>query len=101
MLALTGKAAVAQDFPKLTGRVVDQANLLDPQQEAALTAKLAGDGPHGACTISGWVEAQSAGWPARCWAQRIAICKSQRAKYRCSWACLVRANLRCCAASTA
>lgn len=42
LLALTGQAAVAQDFPKLTGRVVDQANLLDPQQEAALTAKLAG-----------------------------------------------------------
>jgi uncharacterized protein len=42
LLALTGQAAVAQDFPKLTGRVVDQANLLDPEQEAALTAKLAG-----------------------------------------------------------
>ena len=42
LLALTGQAAVAQDFPKLTGRVVDQANLLDPQQEATLTAKLAG-----------------------------------------------------------
>jgi uncharacterized protein len=42
LLALTGQAAVAQDFPKLTGRVVDQADLLDPQQEAALTAKLAG-----------------------------------------------------------
>ncbi|GAA4027191.1 hypothetical protein GCM10022281_02310 [Sphingomonas rosea] len=32
--------AVAQDFPKLTGRVVDNANLLDPAQEAGLTAKL-------------------------------------------------------------
>ena len=42
LLALTGQAAVAQDFPKLTGRLVDQANLLDPEQEAALTAKLAG-----------------------------------------------------------
>jgi uncharacterized protein len=42
LLALTGQAAVAQNFPKLTGRVVDQADLLDPQQEAALTAKLAG-----------------------------------------------------------
>ena len=41
LLALTGQVAVAQNFPKLTGRVVDQANLLDPQQEAALTAKLA------------------------------------------------------------
>lgn len=33
--------ATAQTFPKLTGRVVDQANLLDAAQEAALTAKLA------------------------------------------------------------
>jgi uncharacterized protein len=33
-------AAQAQEFPKLTGRVVDAANLLDPQQEAALAAKL-------------------------------------------------------------
>jgi uncharacterized protein len=32
----------AQTFPALTGRVVDEANLLDPAQEAALTAKLAG-----------------------------------------------------------
>jgi uncharacterized protein len=32
--------AIAQTFPALTGRVVDQANLLDPAQEAALTAKL-------------------------------------------------------------
>jgi uncharacterized protein len=29
----------AQTFPKLTGRVVDQANLLDPAQEAELSAK--------------------------------------------------------------
>ena len=42
LLALTGQAAIAQNFPELTGRVVDQADLLDPQQEAALTAKLAG-----------------------------------------------------------
>ena len=42
LLALTGQAAVAQNFPKLTGRVVDEANLLDPQQEAALSAKLEG-----------------------------------------------------------
>lgn len=42
LLGLAGQAAVAQNFPKLTGRVVDQANLLDPQQEAALTAKLEG-----------------------------------------------------------
>ena len=32
--------ALAQSFPDLTGRVVDQADLLDPAQEAALTAKL-------------------------------------------------------------
>ncbi|WHO41108.1 YgcG family protein [Sphingobium sp. AP49] len=34
-------AAQAQTFPKLTGQVVDDANLLSPQQEQALTAKLA------------------------------------------------------------
>lgn len=33
--------AFAQSFPELSGQVVDQANLLDPAQEAALTAKLA------------------------------------------------------------
>lgn len=38
---LVGFPASAQTFPKLTGRVVDQANLLDPAQEAALTSKLA------------------------------------------------------------
>jgi uncharacterized protein len=37
-----GSPASAQDFPKLTGRVVDQADLLTPEQEASLTAKLAG-----------------------------------------------------------
>ncbi|HMS21005.1 MAG TPA: TPM domain-containing protein [Sphingorhabdus sp.] len=37
-----GNHASAQDFPKLTGRVVDQADLLSPEQEASLTAKLAG-----------------------------------------------------------
>ncbi len=37
-----GNPASAQDFPKLTGRVVDQADLLSPEQEASLTAKLAG-----------------------------------------------------------
>jgi uncharacterized protein len=42
LLVLTGQSAFAQNFPKLTGRVVDQANLLDPAKEAALTAKLAG-----------------------------------------------------------
>ena len=31
--------AAAQTFPELTGRVVDQANLLDPQQEADLTSR--------------------------------------------------------------
>lgn len=38
--ALLSNAAHAQNFPKLTGRVVDQADLLDPAQEATLTAKL-------------------------------------------------------------
>ena len=32
--------AHAQSFPQLTGRVVDNANLLDPAQEQVLTAKL-------------------------------------------------------------
>lgn len=35
---LIGSAAQAQTFPKLTGRVVDTANLLSPEQEAQLTA---------------------------------------------------------------
>ena len=39
---LLAAPAGAQDFPKLTGRVVDQANLLDPAREAALSAKLQG-----------------------------------------------------------
>ncbi|MEO9468841.1 TPM domain-containing protein [Parasphingorhabdus sp.] len=33
--------AAAQNFPELTGRVVDQADLLDPAQEADLTTRLA------------------------------------------------------------
>ena len=40
LLALAAPAA-AQTFPQLTGRVVDQANLLSPEQEGALTGKLA------------------------------------------------------------
>ncbi len=42
LLVLSGTPAFAQAFPELTGRVVDQAELLDPAQEAALTAKLEG-----------------------------------------------------------
>ena len=42
LLVLCGSPVFAQAFPKLTGRVVDQADLLDPAQEAALTAKLEG-----------------------------------------------------------
>ena len=42
LLALCPDAALAQSFPALTGRVVDNADLLDPAQEQALTAKLAG-----------------------------------------------------------
>jgi uncharacterized protein len=37
---LLATPASAQTFPKLTGRVVDQAELLDPAREAALSAKL-------------------------------------------------------------
>jgi len=37
---LVATPALAQDYPALTGRVVDTANLLDPGQEAALTQKL-------------------------------------------------------------
>lgn len=42
LCVIAGNPASAQDFPKLTGRVVDQADLLTPEQEASLTAKLAG-----------------------------------------------------------
>ena len=42
LLVLCGSPVFAQAFPKLAGRVVDQADLLDPAQEAALTAKLEG-----------------------------------------------------------
>ena len=41
LLFLLASPAAAQTFPPLTGRVVDNANLLDPGQEAALGAKLA------------------------------------------------------------
>lgn len=40
-LALLATPAAAQTFPKLTGRVVDAANLLTPAQEAELDGKLA------------------------------------------------------------
>ena len=40
LVAAVHSAATAQTFPKLTGRVVDNANLLDPAQEASLSAKL-------------------------------------------------------------
>jgi uncharacterized protein len=38
---LPATSAFAQEFPKLSGRVVDAANLLDPAQEAELDGKLA------------------------------------------------------------
>lgn len=43
VLALAGPSAAFAEmtFPALSGRVVDQADLLDPAQEAALTQKLA------------------------------------------------------------
>ena len=40
LLLLLAPAAQAQTFPELTGRVVDQAGLLSPAQEAELTGKL-------------------------------------------------------------
>lgn len=40
-LVATSAPAEAQTFPELSGRVVDQANLLEPATEAALTGKLA------------------------------------------------------------
>tara|TARA_R110000782_G_scaffold78276_3_gene154968 strand:- start:13739 stop:14497 length:759 start_codon:yes stop_codon:yes gene_type:complete len=40
-VALLASPLYAQQFPALTGRVVDAANILDPAQEAALDAKLA------------------------------------------------------------
>ena len=40
LAALVALPAAAQNFPALSGRVVDQANLLSPQQEAELTQKL-------------------------------------------------------------
>src|SRR5688500_7404478 len=40
-LLVAAAPAFAQTFPPLTGRVVDNANLLDSGQEAALGAKLA------------------------------------------------------------
>jgi len=40
-LFVLASPAAAQTFPPLTGRVVDNANLLNPAQEATLTAKLA------------------------------------------------------------
>jgi len=41
LLVLPAAAQSKIDFPPLTGRVVDQANLLDPATEQALTEKLA------------------------------------------------------------
>src|SRR5690349_6310753 len=39
-LSLFAFPALAQTFPPLTGRVVDNANLLSPAEEASLSAKL-------------------------------------------------------------
>jgi uncharacterized protein len=39
LLAVGAAPAAAQDFPELTGRVVDSANLLSPADEAELTEK--------------------------------------------------------------
>jgi uncharacterized protein len=40
LLAVLPHAALAQTFPPLTGRVVDQANILKPEERTALEAKL-------------------------------------------------------------
>ncbi|HEY0130794.1 MAG TPA: TPM domain-containing protein [Allosphingosinicella sp.] len=40
LLLFLAAPAAAQDFPKLTGRVVDTANIIPPADEAALTQKL-------------------------------------------------------------
>lgn len=40
LVMAAGAAMAALSFPPLSGRVVDQANLLNPQQEAVLTQKL-------------------------------------------------------------
>src|SRR4051812_595956 len=40
LLILVAAPAAAQDFPKLTGRVVDAANIIPDADEAALTQKL-------------------------------------------------------------
>lgn len=42
VLLLASPATAAPDFPALTGRVVDGANILSPATEQALTGKLAG-----------------------------------------------------------
>ena len=39
VLLLLPNAAVAQEFPKLTGRVVDAADILPPEVEARIAAK--------------------------------------------------------------
>ncbi len=39
LLALTASPAAAQDLPALTGPVVDQADLLSPEQEASIASK--------------------------------------------------------------
>ena len=39
-LVTAASPALAQDFPKLTGRVVDAANIIPPDVEASLDAKL-------------------------------------------------------------
>ncbi|HEX8238193.1 MAG TPA: TPM domain-containing protein [Allosphingosinicella sp.] len=40
LLCLAAAPAAAQDFPKLTGRIVDSANIIPDADEAALTGKL-------------------------------------------------------------
>ncbi|HEX8256483.1 MAG TPA: TPM domain-containing protein [Allosphingosinicella sp.] len=42
LMMIAAAPASAQQFPKLSGRVVDAANLLSPAEEAAITGKLEG-----------------------------------------------------------
>ena len=52
IIALTLSGANAYDFPALTGRVVDEANILSPEQEARLTEALKKAEPHQVVAVS-------------------------------------------------
>lgn len=52
IIALTLSGANALDFPALTGRVVDEAGILSPEQEARLTETLKKAEPHQVVAVS-------------------------------------------------